>query len=57
MLNVAIKRRKTKMHEFIMETIEKTLKDWGVDWILKERGDDFDKLMGEIELALGTVID
>jgi len=40
-----------------METIEKTLKDYGIDWIMKERGDDFKKLMGEIELALGTVID
>jgi hypothetical protein len=45
------------MHEFVMETIEKTLKDWGVDWILEERGSDFKGLMSEIELALGTVID
>ena len=45
------------MHEFIMETIEKTLKDWGVDWILRERGSNFEGLMEEIELALGKVID
>lgn len=45
------------MHEFIMNTIEKTLKDWGVDWILEERGSNFRDLMSEIELALGKVID
>ena len=45
------------MHEFVMETIEKTLKDWGVDWILQEKGSNFEGLMEEIELALGSVID
>lgn len=45
------------MHEFITNAVEKVLKDWGVDWILEERGSDFDKLMGEIELALEMVID
>ena len=45
------------MHEFIMETIEKTLKDWGVDWKLGESGAEFKGLMEELELALGTVID
>ena len=46
------------MHEFVMETIEKTLKDYGIDWILEERGsNDFEGLMEEIELALGKVID
>ena len=45
------------MHEFVMETIEKTLKDWGIDWILEERGSIFKELMEEIELSLGDVID
>ena len=41
------------MHEFIMEAIEKTLKDWGDDWKLA----DFAGLMEELELALSKVID
>lgn len=45
------------MHEFIMNAIEGTLKDWGIDWILEERGSDFKGLMGELELALSKVID
>ena len=47
------------MHKFIMDAIEKTLKDWGIDWILEERGltSDFKDLMAELELALGKVID
>ena len=45
------------MHKFIMDAIEKTLKDWGIDWILEERGSDFDGLMSELELALSKVID
>lgn len=45
------------MHKFILESVEKVLKDWGVDWILEERGSNFKGLMAEIELALGTVID
>lgn len=42
------------MHEFVMETIEKTLKEWGVLLLLGKT--DFDKLMSKIELALGEVI-
>jgi len=45
------------MREFIMEAVEKILKDWGIDWILEERGSDFDKLISELELALEMVID
>ena len=45
------------MHKFIMEVVNKTLKDWGIDWILEERGDDFKGLMSELELALEMVID
>ena len=45
------------MNEYIMDAIEKTLKDWGVDWILKERGSHFEDLMSEIELAVGKVLD
>ena len=44
------------MHEYIMEAIEKTLKDWGVDWKL-DSGSDFRNLMAELELALNKVID
>lgn len=43
------------MHEFIMNAIEKTLKDWGVDW--KIGGPEFEGLMSELELALSKVID
>lgn len=43
------------MHKFIMDAIEKTLKDWGVLLLLGKT--DFDALMGKIELALGKVID
>lgn len=45
------------MHKFIMDAIEGALKDWGIDWILEERGSNFEELMGEIELALSKVID
>ena len=45
------------MNDFIMIAIEKTLKDYGVDWILKERGNSFADLMAEIELTLSKVID
>lgn len=48
---------KTKMHEDIMEAIEKAMKDFGVDWILHERGDKFTELMAEIKLALVKVLD
>ena len=48
---------KTKMHNFIMEAIEKTLKDYGIDWIMEERGSNFKDLMEELELALSKVID
>lgn len=36
----------------IVDEIEHTLKDWGIDWILAERGTKFDDLMKEIELAV-----
>lgn len=45
------------MHKFIMDAIEKALKDWGIDWILEERGSSFQDLMSELELALGKVIE
>lgn len=45
------------MHKFIMNAVEKVLKDWGVDWILEERGTDFESLMSEMEIALEMVID
>ena len=45
------------MHKFIMDAIEKTLKDWGVDWILRDKGSNFEGLMEELELALSKVID
>ena len=44
------------MHKFIMDAIESTLKDWGVDWKL-DSGSDFRRLMEELELALGKVLD
>jgi len=40
-----------------MNAVERVLKDWGVDWILEERGSDFEGLVSELELALGMVID
>ena len=51
-----------KMNEFIMETVKKTLKDYGIDWILQERqsnsnDNDFEDLMSELEIALEMVID
>ena len=45
------------MHEYIMNAIEKTLKDWGVDWKLGETDAEFRGLMIELELALSKVID
>ena len=45
------------MHEYIMKAIEKTLKDWGVDWKLGKSGAEFRGLMKELELALSKVID
>ena len=45
------------MHKFIMDTLEKTLKDWGVDWKLGESGAEFRGLMEELELALSKVLD
>ena len=45
------------MHEFIMDAIEKTLKDWGVDWKLNNSDpSDFKNMMGELELAISKVI-
>ena len=46
-----------KLDEFVMEIIEKILKDWGIDWILEERNSSFKDLIYEIKLALGKVID
>ena len=43
--------------EHITKVIENTLKDYGVDWILKERGTSFADLMEEIKLALSKVLD
>ena len=45
------------MHKFVMEAVEETLKDWGIDWILRDREGSFDGLMSELELALEMVID
>ena len=45
------------MNKVIMDAIERTLKDWGIDWILAERGTDFKDVMSELELALKKVID
>ena len=45
------------MHKYIMDAIEHTLKDWGVDWKLGESGTEFRVLMAELELALSKVID
>lgn len=39
-----------------MEKIEKTLKDYGIDWIMEERGDNFKNLISELELALSEVL-
>ena len=47
------------VHAFVMEAIEKTLKDWGVDWKLDsdyDGNDNFKTLMEELELALSRVI-
>jgi hypothetical protein len=44
------------MDKSIMETVEKTLKDYGIDWIMEERGDKFTNLLSELELALSKVI-
>ena len=41
----------------IMKAIEKTLKDYGIDWKLGEDGEDFKNLMIELELALLSVIE
>lgn len=35
-----------------MDAIEGALRDYGIDWILEERGSNFNDLMFEIELAL-----
>ena len=40
----------------IMEAIERTLKDYGVDWKLGEDDTEFRDLMKELELALSKVI-
>ena len=42
--------------EQIMEATIKTLKDWGIDWILQERGGCFKGLTDEIKLAVGKII-
>lgn len=42
--------------DLIMEATIKTLKDWGIDWILQERGTDFKALTGELKLAINKVI-
>ena len=44
------------MHKDIMDAIEHTLKDWGVDWKL-DSGSDFRNLMAEISLAISKVLD
>ena len=44
------------MYEYIMEAIEKAMKDFGIDWILEERGTLFSDLMKEIELAVSKVL-
>ena len=36
--------------------VEKTLKDWGIDWILEERGDKFEDLMYELKLAIVKLV-
>ena len=47
------------MNERVIDAIEGTLKDWGVDWILEERGNinSFKNLMYELKLAVKGVID
>ena len=47
------------MDKKIMEAIDKTLTDYGVDWILIERGNQlsYKDLMEELELALSKVLD
>ena len=45
------------MHEYIIASVEKVLKDYGVDWILQERGSDFKRLIADIEIALSKVLD
>ncbi len=40
----------------IVDAVEKTLKDFGIDWILEERGTKFDDLMKEIELVIDGAI-
>ena len=45
------------MYEYIMEAIKKALKDYGVDWILENKGTLFKDLMDEIELAVAKVLD
>lgn len=42
--------------KYDLEKIREALKDWGIDWILEERGSSFEGLMGEITLALGGVV-
>ena len=44
------------INEIVKDAIEKALKDWGIDWILEERGTKFKGLMEEIELALKRVL-
>lgn len=47
---------KKMVHKFIMEKIEKTLKDYGIDWIMEERGSNFKDLLNELEVALSEVL-
>ena len=50
-----------RIMKYIMKTIDKTLKDYGIDWILAVRNDGSEQrykdLMTELELALSKVID
>ena len=39
----------------IFDAIEKTLKDWGIDWILEERGDKYQDMILELKLAISKV--
>ena len=45
------------MNVKVMNAIEITLKDYGIDWILQERDTDFTDLMNELKLALEKVLD
>ncbi len=44
------------MDKEIIEAVDKALKDYGVDWIMEERGDKYSDVLEEIIFALEKVI-